>query len=79
VSRHYDSGRLISIECDQCGALVTPNPRIAESGWMKCGAVQYGTTLEWDYCPAHASIAEQFNKAASPRPDAGDAVGEENS
>lgn len=60
MTRHYSAGRLVSIECNQCGVLIAPSPRIAESGWMKCGVIQHGNTLEWDYCPAHAHIAEQF-------------------
>ncbi len=55
MARHYsDNGRLVAIECEDCGALIAPNPHISESGWMKYGKYEYGTRFEWDYCPKHA-------------------------
>jgi hypothetical protein len=58
--RRYSADRLVAIECDACDALIAPNPSIAESGWVKCGRVESGVNLEWDYCPKHSHIAERM-------------------
>lgn len=71
--RHYSerSRRLVAIECDECGALIAPNPRIAESGWMKCGRIDPLTDErdEWDYCPDHAYIAERMGNNLGNKPE----------
>lgn len=46
--RHYSDQsprRLVAIECDECGALIAPNPDIAKSGWMQCGYIDRGGSL----------------------------------
>ena len=50
--RHYscNGGRLVALECDNCGALIVPSPNITLSGWRKCGMMDGGTRFEWDYC-----------------------------
>jgi len=62
--RHYSDQsprRLVAIECDECGALIAPNPDIAKSGWMKCGYIDKGgSRFEWTYCPKHADLADRF-------------------
>jgi len=62
--RHYSDQsprRLVAIECDECGALIAPNPDIAKSGWMKCGYIDKGgSRFEWTYCPEHAHLADRF-------------------
>lgn len=59
MSRHYNGGRLVAIECDACDALIAPNPRISESGWVKCGFddPKQGGRFDYDYCPVHARKA----------------------
>jgi hypothetical protein len=57
-----DSGKrlLLRLECDSdgCGAKIRPHPEIAVSGWVGCGSREYGSWIEWDYCPSHSDLAE---------------------
>ncbi len=56
-------GRLVALECDECGTLIAPNPNIAKSGWMKCGYIdKCGSRFEWNYCPEHAHLADRFSE-----------------
>lgn len=68
MSRIYateeDSGRrfLVRLECDEpgCSEKLLPGPSVSESGWVKVGEMDRGTSLEWDYCQEHApSIARR--------------------
>lgn len=62
MTRHYsDEGRLVALECDECGALIAPNPEISKSGWTTCGVIYpNGDKFTWEYCSVHTDIAERI-------------------
>lgn len=43
---------LVRLKCDGCDATIKPHPEIAQSGWMKTGAVYPdGSKVQSEWCP----------------------------